>query len=193
MTHQDSRVLAEVKRGVEYRLIKRFYGVSRAERSQVLKMNHIDEGLAIMDYIGASTAAMQAYCLHPIFQHNDQLCSDGYAAATTPGLNPLALMLTMEYRARANDFLSGKVDLKLALNDFPHPKPDWGVLAEVKHMLIADKVQNYKDFMLHHSETHERKLELKHYFELWHATLSLPSHKVRELIRVAEAVQHQTT
>lgn len=109
---KESKVLEEVKRGVEYSLVKRFYGVSRAERSQVPKINHINEGLAIMDHIGASIAAMQAYCLHPLFQNDAELSSDGVAAALTPGLNPYAILLVMEYRQRANAWLSDKVEIK---------------------------------------------------------------------------------
>jgi hypothetical protein len=34
-------------------------------------------------------------------------------------------------------------------------------------MLIADKIQNRKDFELYHEGTHERSLELKCYFIDW--------------------------
>jgi len=38
---------------------------------------------------------------------------------------------------------------------------------EVKQMLIADRAQNYKDFMLHHCGKHERSGELYKYFNNW--------------------------
>lgn len=41
------------------------------------------------------------------------------------------------------------------------------VLKEVRDMLVADKVQNYKDFLLFHKDTHERSNALDKYFNLW--------------------------
>ena len=34
-------------------------------------------------------------------------------------------------------------------------------------MLLADKLQNRKDFRLYHLGKHERTKELDHYFDLW--------------------------
>lgn len=177
--------LKAVKLSTEYRLVKQFYGTSKAERSQVPKINHIDEGLAIMDELGASQAAMQAYCLHPLFQNDAELCTDGYAAVVIPGVSPVAIMLVMEYRQRANAWLSDKVKLSNGLPVF-NGAPDYGVLAEVKHMLIADKVQNYKDFLAHHSETHERRHELEAYFTFWLRHLGVRKLQFRALANVAE-------
>ena len=38
---------------------------------------------------------------------------------------------------------------------------------ELRAMLIADKVQNKKDFQLYHQGTHERSKELSEYFDDW--------------------------
>ena len=40
-------------------------------------------------------------------------------------------------------------------------------MQEVNTMLIADKIQNRKDFELYHEKTHERSIELKEYFSNW--------------------------
>lgn len=68
-------------------------------------------------------------------------------------------MLTMEYRSVANDFLSQKVDTGQKIRLSP--------LKDVNDMLIADKIQNYKDFMQYHYHTHARSQELFRYFNLW--------------------------
>ena len=40
-------------------------------------------------------------------------------------------------------------------------------------LLRADKVQNAKDFILHHRETHPRRVELARYFRTWHRRLGI--------------------
>lgn len=50
----------------EYYLIKGYYFDRRAKRSNVFLINHIEEGLVILDVMGASEKAKKAFCLHPI-------------------------------------------------------------------------------------------------------------------------------
>ena len=52
----------------EYQAILNFYADRRAQRSNLPLMNHIDEALQILDWIGASEITKRAFCLHPIFQ-----------------------------------------------------------------------------------------------------------------------------
>lgn len=40
-------------------------------------------------------------------------------------------------------------------------------------MLIADKVQNYKDFEIYHKSTHPRSKELDQYFKNWLQKLNI--------------------
>ena len=61
----------------EYKVIERYYGDKIAERSKVMLMNHINEGLLILDAIEASEQAKKAYCLHPILQSDSDL-KDNY-------------------------------------------------------------------------------------------------------------------
>jgi len=51
-----------------YELISVLYEGKFAERSQVPYINHIDEGLVILNAINASDYAKAAYCLHPVVQ-----------------------------------------------------------------------------------------------------------------------------
>lgn len=48
-------------------------------------------------------------------------------------------------------------------------------------MLIADKVQNYKDFRKHHLDTHARADELDFYFKTWLKELDVDGHGLASL------------
>ena len=147
---------------VEYGLITQYYGDTKTTRSGVPLMNHIDEGLTILENLGASALAARAYCLHPIFQGDDDLRSNYLVARD---IDPLAILLVMEYRKCANAYLCK-----------PHTD-DWTqddiqqfvgpLLPEVRDMLIADKMQNRKDFLEYHYGTHPRSEQLNRYFNNW--------------------------
>lgn len=147
-----------MKNTVEYKLISKHYGNQVTKRSQVPLINHINEGLTVLDDIRASDAAKRAFCLHPLFQANADLIENYYMAQF---VEPHVLLLTMEYRNIANAFLSDKMD---------SPNPQWIYLSplnEVNQMLVADKVQNYKDFVTYHKGTHKRSDKLEMYFKQW--------------------------
>ena len=152
-----------IQDSIEYKVIESEYGNTKAKRSGVPYMNHIDEGLEILSVFPDTELAQRAYCLHPIFQVDalffsylkygniDKLPEDSVAAA-------------MEYRCFANNYLAH------------HPsEPEritWGRSEVVRKMLVADKIQNYKDFLLYHSETHPNRVRLDQYFKEWLKALS---------------------
>jgi hypothetical protein len=152
-----------------YRAIRQFYGAEAARRSKVPLMAHIDEGLAILDALGASKEAHEAFCLHPLLQ------ADPVVAPCEP--DPKPLMLAMEYRRVANAYLShhfrGDADV-IALSSEP----------EVNDMLVADKVQNRKDFEIHHLSTHANADVLARYFKNWLRQLGISEERYLELIRM---------
>ena len=76
----------------------------------------------------------------------------------TPDASILALAL--EYRNIANATLSARAIA--GPEDIP-----LSPLADVNLILIADKIQNRKDFLLHHASTDPRAAELDRYFKLW--------------------------
>jgi hypothetical protein len=141
----------------EYVAIAEYYGDRRARRSGVLLMHHIDEGLAILVARGASERARRAFCLHPLVQDDTALAAS-FATHLTD--DPWVMALAIEYRHVANAALSTRV-LESAADIALSP------IADVNEMLVADKLQNYKDFMLHHRATHPRGAELERYFTLW--------------------------
>jgi hypothetical protein len=151
----------------EYQAISTSYGDLAASRSGVLYMHHIDEGLAVMQGVGAGEREMRAFCLHPLVQADRDLALN-FLALEKVSRDPRVLALAMEYRAVANATLSHREIL--GAEDIP-----LSVLPQVRLMLIGDKVQNYKDFLLHHSQTHPRRRELDRYFRLWLERLKVPT------------------
>lgn len=149
----------------EYRAIDGHFGDRRAARSGLPYMNHIDEGLAVLRDLGASDRAKRAWCIHPMLQLDDDLPAS-YADLAALSDDPAVLVLAMEYRNVANAHLS-RHEVASAADIAMSP------LAEVGDMLRADKVQNYKDFLLHHRDTHPRAAALHRYFRQWLERLSV--------------------
>lgn len=169
----------------EYSLIKLFYGNRVAQRSQVPLINHIDEGAKILNTNNfhkvpgsfvtslsqSRDLATRAFILHPIFQDDENLLAH---ADIIQHLDPVVVLLTLEYRRVANDGLrnkvvgtdeSGLVYLKKEIQLSP--------FREVNMMLAADKIQNYKDFRNHHYGKHEDSEELDFYFNQWFRVLKV--------------------
>ena len=143
---------------IEHQLISAHYGDGRAKRSGVRLMNHIDEGLKILEKLGASERAARAFCLHPLFQTDKDLLNT-YGTDLSV-YDPYVLTLVVEYRNTANAALS--------VRDIIHPSEiELSPLEEVNDMLRADKLQNYKDFLKYHSKTHPRAMALDIYFRCW--------------------------
>ena len=150
----------------ELQTIETHYGTQRAKRSNVLLINHIHEGMSILDAIGAPEITKRAFCLHPIVQNKvdiDVSWSDSYS-------------LAVEYAEFANSFLC-KPETDYVLTE--HNITKQSTLIEiclfrnkvpslaVAQMLYADKIQNRKDFRLYHVLTHSRAEELEMYFNTW--------------------------
>lgn len=124
-------------------------------------MQHIHEGIQILEWIRASDETISAYMLHPIFQADDDVAQ----AFIDPELDTISagvMLLVMEYRNKANAYLCRPETDNYTLADLPTLP-----VLEVRDMLIADKVQNRKDFELHHKGTHPRSDQLDSYFKLW--------------------------
>lgn len=158
----------------EYSFINEFYGDKKAFRSGVHLMNHIDEGLYILNKIGASIEAQKAYCLHPIIQ-SDEALLENYSLLNNDNISKIALINAIEYRSVANEYLSTR---KIDSIDEIRLSP----LKDVNDMLIADKIQNYKDFEKYHKDTHPRSKELTQYFENWLQRLNISKEFYQECV-----------
>lgn len=149
----------------------RHYGERTAARSQVPLMQHIDEGLTVLRLIGASELAQRAYCLHPLVQGDEDLRQ---SLDQLVGCDPRAVALAMEYRQVASAYLSHHPS---------RPAEEIGLspLEAVNQMLVADKVQNYKDFLIHHRATHPNAVRLEEYFRQWLGRLEVSIERFEEL------------
>lgn len=149
----------------EYRLIADYYGDRRAARSGVPLINHINEGDYILWELGASILTRKAFFLHPLVQSDVDMKANMDVIEFVLA-DPYALILAMEYRNIANQYLSHrKISSVSEITLSP--------IKEVNIMLIADKIQNYKDFILYHRGTHPRSDELIEYFENWLTKLGI--------------------
>lgn len=165
-------VAARVTGTPAYLAIEREYDLRTAERSGVPLIRHIDEGLAVLQRIGASEAAMRAYCVHPLVQEDAAYAANAERAATLT--SPHVFALALEYRRTANATLSRRRISSSA--DIP-----LSPFSEVNQMLVADKVQNRKDFLLHHRGRHPRSDELDRYFRLWLERLGVSDSQFAQL------------
>lgn len=167
-----------------YAAIRAQYGERCAARSGLPLINHIHEGVAVLVAIGSSMRAVEAYCLHPLLQNDDdvQTAMRSDSAFLQCQADPAAVVLAMEYRRVANAYLShhyqGKDD-PIALS----------CLDEVNDMLIADKVQNRKDFERRHAESHAERARLDAYFRHWLRRLGISESRYWELATMLESVK----
>lgn len=153
----------------EFEIIQAYYGTQVAQRSQAPLIQHIREGLLIMEQEQASDWAKRAYCLHPIFQ-SDEALQSSYSNIAYSKIDSRVMLLVMEYRNIANQYLSRR---QVANIDEIRLSP----LEEVNQMLVADKIQNCKDFEQYHKGTHPRSAELTAYFANWLARLGISEEK----------------
>lgn len=155
---------------IYYQAIQARYAGCYAKRTGLPYMKHIDDGLRILDDIGATEAAKAAYCIHPIIQADEDLAVFMQRLRSGNSLYSQfdrdVIVLAVEYRNCANRYLSFHYGRDTRV-------PRLSPLPEVNHMLIADKVQNYHDFMARHYGTHERSEQLYAYFHAWFDALDV--------------------
>lgn len=147
----------------EYRLIHTYYGQRKASRSQVPLINHINEGLDILEGLGASNIEGRAFCLHPLLQDDHALVQNWARVALDCPAD--SVLLAMEYRRAANAYLCR--DATDHYTQVEMAQAVGSLLPQVRLMLIADKRQNQKDFRIYHKGTHVRSPQLERYFINW--------------------------
>jgi hypothetical protein len=157
-----------------YKLIQQKYQGKIAKRSGLGYMSHIQEGIFIIQLLyGDDQNLVEAYCLHPIFQ-NDRLLSQLLVenSSELSLILPQTIVFCMEYRNIANSYT--------IKNKIKNPESiKIGSLEMIHKMLVADKIQNKKDFMKYMYLKHERPSYVKasehglQYFDSWLDRLSV--------------------
>lgn len=151
-----------IKETIEYKLISDIYENQVAKRSKVPLINHINEGIDLLDKYGADDFTKRAFCLHPIYQNIDCM---RYNADKLLNIHSLISFYATEYATCANAYLCRPETDLWGLQEIGNAV---GVLIRpVALMLRADKVQNQKDFNIYHQGSHVRSKQLEKYFALW--------------------------
>jgi len=162
---------------IAYQLIEKFY-TDKIASSGAPYINHIDEGLVILKSLNCRNTVLDAFCIHPLFQE-DQHLKLNYNLAEISLLNQQVIIFAMEYRSVANEYLSNKPILNISdIRLSP--------IKEVNQLLIADKVQNKKNFMKYHSQTHTRSNDLLRYFNNWLKRLGVTNEDYKNFVQLIE-------
>lgn len=149
----------------EYTVINDYYGNDRAKRSGIPFINHIQEGLNVLytRQNEVDSDVSRAFCLHPIFQDPFFFDLTTRSKIGNLALDPVIVCLAMEYREIANAHLVKNHGESYKISS------SW----EVNEMLIADKIQNYKDFQATYVGTPEEYKTRDEYFKNWLARLEV--------------------
>ena len=161
-----------------YDMISDYYGEKCQERSGVPLINHIDEGLIILEeFYMADDYVKDAFCIHPMLQGDDSFCENH----KFPGFSEVhhaSIILAMEYRRVANSYLPKQTR---KYGDHVSVGPS----SLVNMMLVADKIQNCKDFS-RNKGLYPNAPQLEIYFDNWLNALGISERLKAYLIEVIE-------
>lgn len=174
----------------EYGAITRAYVDRRAKRSGLPYMRHIDQGFEVLKHLTTDTDAYRAWFVHPLFQFNEFFYGIASELGTPIGplrmeeivANPRVVALAMEYRAIANGYLP--------VNEFRAPRwPTLSTIDVVNRMLIADKIQNWRDArrFVYPKVTPAEAYNLDNYFMSWLDALNVDQGQRETLNAILEA------
>lgn len=152
----------------EYNIIENIYSEKYSKRTGVNYMNHIDEGLIILNKLSASLDAKLGYIIHPIFQSDEEL-KRCYNHTSLTNISPQSLINALEFRNIINNYSKFRT-----IKDFDEIK--LSPLKDVNFMVAADIIQKRKDFEQYHIHTHEHSQQLIIYFNNWLKRLNIGEH-----------------
>lgn len=160
--------LIRIPRTIEWQIAMDMLRGRRAKRSGKPYFNHVKEGVQILQILGAPLITQQAFCLHPLVQADADLAKN-YCLLRR--CDPLAVALAMEYRWVANNG-TRKSGIPLALS----------VLPEVNQMLVADKIQNRKDFLETFNRADPEFSAIDCYFKEWLGLLAITENQYEWIV-----------
>lgn len=164
------------KGSYEYAVISEHYGDQTAKRSGLRLMNHIDEGLMLLSWLDADINTMKAWCVHPIVQSG--LVYEGRGMRE---VSHVPRMLAFDYMRYANAYLSPRTIA--SIDEIYRPDVD----TPVHRMLIADKVQNRKDYERY--QVPSERLTI--YFRNWLDRLGVTEEQYQGLVSGLDEVQRE--
>ena len=167
----------------EYKLILKHYGDKTAERSKVPLIRHIHEGCHILQLRKQELWTQRAFCLHPIFQDDDAFADIGLEYIQHTGAD-YSVTCALEYRGIANSYLSKHTIATDGIKLSPLP--------DVNEMLVADKVQNRKDFEKYHLGTHPNSNRLVIYFHEWLEVLKVTESQYKKYVKELNSLVMET-
>lgn len=166
-----------------YSLINKHYQSKIAKRSKLPYINHINEGIYILYRLyGWSEILIAAYCLHPMVQSKNALLKACNFEFDFSNIDPVAIIYAMEYRRIANNYIS---TMKMR----SWQEIELSYIGGVNQMLVADKIQNKKDFMLYMYNKIPRKSYQKAsqkyliYFDSWLERLDVGTELYETLVQ----------
>lgn len=162
-----------------YKVINKFYE-GKATSKGIPYVNHIDEGVGHLENLHVSDVTINAFILHPFVQCVNLKSTYGKTLLTQKELeahidiyeiNPDIAHELLLYRKFANSYLCRPETDDFAYHEAFYALEDLEDYQNVLRMLIADKLQNFKDFLLYRKDDHPRSKELTYYFRFWLITL----------------------
>lgn len=156
------------------------YGDECAKRSGIPKINHISEGLRLLDYLEVHRPAKVAFCLHPIVQDG---CGRDQWSQLYYTYGERVMYLLHNYTAVANKFLPAAVvhRTRTGFKTIPIELPE-DLDGDVRWMLLADKIQNRKDYRANWNKF-PNWIQLADYFNAWMIALDLSDDEIDQLTR----------
>jgi len=157
-----------------YNLIYEYFKNKKTSKG-VPYMNHIDEGIKILEEIKADKCTIEAYILHPFIQCVNLKGADGKVILSEEemkeyldiySIDPIVTSNLFLYRKFANAYLCRPETDNLSLMDIRNCLYGLEMYPDIIDMLIADKLQNFKDFMKYRQD-HPRYDQLFRYFNMW--------------------------
>jgi hypothetical protein len=149
----------------EYIFTKGQLAGKSAKRSGVPYFTHVKEGLHILSLLphmgifDVDIFTEKAYCLHAVSQ-NDADLMEFYG--NFHRFSSTSIGYAMEYRNVANRSL--RTSFK---KEFNYTEIILSPIPQVNYMLIADKIQNRKDFLKYYPYPGEHWDSINHYFNMW--------------------------
>lgn len=160
-----------------YQLISNHYSNQKSYKAGVPFIKHIDEGLTILTHLNCDQVTKDAWCLHPLIQSDLDLITTLLTDNINHIDNNKALIIAMEYRTIANNYLSKHHRDKSRI-------PSLSILAEVNQMLIADKIQNFKDYLIYVKPSFPDRIYLQEYFNNWLIALKISKSRALEILQL---------